>query len=73
MCTDGLANKGVGNLDGDIYMLFRCARILCLYCVVFLLLLLLLLLFFSDLSTGEAYISAQTFYDDLGILAHQNG
>ena len=67
MCTDGLANKGVGHLDGDIYMLFRCARILCLYCVF------VVFFLISDLSTGEAYISAQAFYDDLGTLAHQNG
>ena len=42
-----------------------CAYIVLFFFVVFLLI--------SDLSTGEAYVSAQTFYDDLGTLAHQNG
>ena len=27
----------------------------------------------ADLRTPEAYVNAQTFYDDLGTLAHQNG
>ena len=61
MCTDGLANKGVGNLDGDICVLDEQE-----FSVI-------LVYSFSDLSTGEAYVNAQTFYNDLGTLAHQNG
>ena len=61
VCTDGLANKGVGNLDGDICVLDEQEFSVILVCS------------FSDLSTGEAYVNAQTFYNDLGTLAHQNG
>lgn len=72
ICTDGLANKGVGHLDGklaasrlpSLYLL--CLLHLCTYCLLADDWLWHTII---DLSTDEAQAAAQTFYEDLGALA----
>lgn len=64
VCTDGLANKGVGNLDGRKFICpkpYKISMLMVHFCFVF-----------TDLRTPEAYVDAQAFYNELGTLAHQN-
>ena len=58
MCTDGLANKGLGSLDGKQPFL---------QVVGFIGSLLL------EMKTDEAFSSAQQFYKDLGDIAVEKG
>ena len=66
VCTDGLANTGLGSLDGiaialDIscpYELFLC---MCVYT------------FSSEIKVEEAFSGAQQFYKDLGDIALEKG
>ena len=61
MCTDGLANKGLGSLDGE-SMLFLAAVIMSFFSCLHL-----------ETKDDEAFSAAQQFYKDLGDIAVERG
>lgn len=61
ICTDGLANKGVGNLDGNVHIIDLIFTIYTLLSDDILL--------HVGLTTQDAKDKAQSFYEDMGDIA----
>lgn len=73
ICTDGLANKGVGTLDGRKYTIailpcrYTCQYMYTVLCRAYTAY--VCVCSPTELATDEEQAEAQTFYEDLGTLA----
>lgn len=65
MCTDGLANKGLGSLDGKQPLIFSLLHLAVSEMFINSLLL--------EMKNDEAFSAAQQFYKDLGDIAVEKG